>query len=445
MKHPLQVMMDRRRNGEKIGIPSYCTANELVLEECLIRAKKLGTPVLIEATANQVNQFGGYTGMKPADFYNKVLAMAKEIGVPENQVILGGDHLGPLTWQNEPEVEAMAKSEELVYQYTRAGFTKIHLDTSMKVADDPEGPLSTETVAKRGARLYKACMKAYEELLQEKPDAMRPVFIVGSEVPIPGGAQEAEDTLAVTKPEAFEDTVKTYREAFAEAGVPDGMKDVIAVVVQPGVEFGDDQVFYYNSKAATELCAKLEDYPDFIFEGHSTDFQSAQSLRDMVVDGIAILKVGPAITYGLREGLFALSMMEKELVPASERASLIETIEEVMTANPDNWKKHYHGSFKQLGLARKYSYSDRVRYYMGDPTITVAIDKLFQNLRKYSIPMNMLHQYMPIQYRKVVAGELSLDPKELAQDGVAQFMEDYEYAAHQGGKTNADNKQRIAS
>lgn len=445
MKHPLQEMMDRRRNGEKIGIPSYCTANELVLEECLIRAKKLGIPVLIQATANQVNQYGGYTGMKPADFYNKVLDMAKEIGVPESQIILGGDHLGPLTWQNEPEAEAMAKSEELVYQYTRAGFTKIHLDTSMKVADDPEGALSTETVAKRGACLYQVCMKAYEDLLKEKPNAMRPVFIVGSEVPIPGGAQEAEDTLAVTKPEAFEDTVRTYRKAFAEAGVPDGMQDVIAVVVQPGVEFGDDQVFYYDSKAAADLCAKLEEYPDFIFEGHSTDYQSAQCLRNMVVDGIAILKVGPAITYGLREALFALSMMEKELVPASERASLIDTIEEIMTDNPDNWKKHYHGSFKQLSLARKYSYSDRVRYYMGDPKITAAIEKLFDNLRTYKIPMNMLHQYMPIQYRKVVSGELSLDPKELALDGVAQFMEDYEYAAQQGGNGYADNEQRTAS
>lgn len=52
MKHPLQVMMDRRRKGEKCGIPSYCTANELVLEEALLRAKELGEPVLIEATAN---------------------------------------------------------------------------------------------------------------------------------------------------------------------------------------------------------------------------------------------------------------------------------------------------------------------------------------------------------------------------------------------------------
>ena len=431
MKHPLQEMMDRRRQGEKCGIPSYCTANELVLEECLIRAKELGGPVLIEATANQSNQFGGYTGMKPTDFYQKVLAMAKEIGVPENQVILGGDHLGPLTWQDKPEAEAMALSEELVYQYTLAGFTKIHLDTSMKVADDPEGALSTETVARRGVRLYQVCMKAYNELLKTKPDAMRPVFIIGSEVPIPGGAQEAEDSLAVTKPEAFEETVRTYKAAFAAAGIPEGWSDVIAVVVQPGVEFGDEQVFLYNRDAAKDLCAKLADYPEVIFEGHSTDYQSAKCLREMVEDGIAILKVGPAITYGLREALFSLSMMERELVPAAEQAYFIETLEQVMTENPNNWKKHYHGSFKQLGLARKYSYSDRCRYYMGDEKVVTAIESLFINLSKYPIPMNMLHQYMPIQYENVRSGKLSLSPKALAMDGVAQFMADYEYAVGQ--------------
>ncbi|MDO4623338.1 MAG: class II D-tagatose-bisphosphate aldolase, non-catalytic subunit [Eubacteriales bacterium] len=431
MKHPMQEMMDRRRNGELTGIPSYCTANELVLEAALIRAKKTGKPVLIEATANQVNQFGGYTGMKPKDYYAMIMELAKKHGVPENQVILGGDHLGPLTWQKDTEEEAMAKSEELVYQYVLAGFTKIHLDTSMKVADDPEGILSTETIARRGARLYKVCMKAYEERLKEYPDAMRPVFVVGSEVPIPGGAQEEEDTLAVTRPEAFADTVDTYKKAFADAGVPDGMQDVIAVVVQPGVEFGDDQVFYYNSSNAKELCDKLKEYPNLIFEGHSTDYQTAESLRDMVIDGIAILKVGPAVTYGIREGLFALSMMEKELVPAGKRASLIETIDEVMTDDPGNWQNHYHGTYKQVALARKYSYSDRVRYYMNDPRIQDAIRKLFDNLVEYKIPMNMLHQYMPIQYRKVCRGELTLAPKDLAMDGAVQFMEDYEFAAQQ--------------
>ena len=428
MKHPLQEMMEKRRNGEICGIPSYCSANELVLEQALRRVKELNTPTLIEATANQVNQFGGYTGMVPQDFYNMVMAMADKMGVAENMIILAGDHLGPLTWQNLPEKEAMENSIELVYQYTKAGFTKIHLDTSMKVADDPEGLLSTETIARRGAILYKAAIRGYEELKAGKPEAIRPVFIIGSEVPIPGGAQEEEDSLAVTSPAAFKDTVATYKRVFEEEGIADGMKDVIAVVVQPGVEFGDEQVFLYDHDAATELCAALKEFPEVCFEGHSTDYQSAACLKAMVEDGIAILKVGPALTYGLREALFSMSLMENELVPAEERSNFIDVLEDTMLANPGNWQKHYHGDEKQLHLARKYSFSDRARYYMGQPEVLAAMEKLFTNLNTYKIPLNMLHQYMPLTYAKVRDGVLPLEAKELAMDGVTNFMLDYEYA-----------------
>ena len=428
MKHPLQEMMEKRKNGEICGIPSYCSANELVLEQALRRAKALNTPTLIEATANQVNQFGGYTGMLPKDFYNMVLHLAKKMDLPESMVILAGDHLGPLTWQNLPQKEAMDNSIELVYQYARAGFTKIHLDTSMKVADDPDGLLSTETIARRGAILYKAAMKGYEELKTEKPDAMRPVFIIGSEVPIPGGAQEEEDSLSVTSPAAFKDTVATYQRVFAEEGIAEGMKDVIAVVVQPGVEFGDEQVFMYDHDAAVDLCAALKEYPQVCFEGHSSDYQSPECLKNMVQDGIAILKVGPALTYGLREALFALSMMEKELVPEEKQAKFMETLEKVMLENPGNWQKHYHGDDKQLALARQYSFSDRARYYIGLPEVVASMNRLFDNLREYRIPMNMLHQYMPISYARVRDGIIPLDPRELALDGIQLFMNDYEYA-----------------
>ena len=79
----------------------------------------------------------------------------------------------------------MENSVELVYQYARAGFTKIHLDTSMKVADDPEGLLQTEVIARRGAKLYKAAMKGYEELKAEKPDAMRRCSLSAAKCPSP--------------------------------------------------------------------------------------------------------------------------------------------------------------------------------------------------------------------------------------------------------------------
>ena len=430
-KHPLQVMMDRRRNGEKIGIPSYCSANKYVLEAALKRAKKLNRPTLIEATANQVNQFGGYTGMLPIDFKNFVMGMAKELGVDESLVILGGDHLGPLTWVNETEAEAMAKSEELVRQFVLAGFTKIHLDTSMKLGDDSKEEMhATEVIARRGVKLYKVCMEAYDELLKTSPDAMRPVFIFGSEVPIPGGAQEEEEGISVTKPEAFRDTVDTYKRIFAEEGVEDAWSDVIAVVVQPGVEFGDAQVFYYDSEAATALTDSLKDYPEIVFEGHSTDYQSKKCLKAMVEDGIAILKVGPALTFGLREALFTLDKIEEALVPEEKRAHFVDVLEEVMLANPKNWQKHYHGTEEELAFARKYSFSDRARYYIGEEKVQNSIDKLLANLDETGIPMSILHQYLPKQYDKVVAGELENKPVELIKDGVVLYMEDYEYAAY---------------
>lgn len=422
--NPMRTMMNRRRAGEKTGMPSYCTANKLVLETILKRCAETKQPVLIEATANQVNQYGGYTGMRPADYYRWVRTRAEELGADPDLVILAGDHLGPLTFANLPEEQAMQKAKELVYEYARAGFTKIHLDTSMKVADDPAGPLATGTVARRGKELYDVAMKAYRELLKEVPDAPRPVFVIGSEVPIPGGAQEAEDTLAVTKPEDFADTVETYLTFFGDA-----MEDVIAVVVQPGVEFGDDQIFLYDHDKAAALTAKLKDYPGLVFEGHSTDYQSRECLRQMVEDGVGILKVGPALTYAMREAIFALSMIEKELLPEEKQAHVMESLDQVMLESPANWIKHYHGTEKECCLARKYSFSDRARYYIGDSRVQDTITKLFANLRSCKIPMNMLHQYMPLQFDAVRKGALSRDPQELVSDAVRQVLCDYEYAA----------------
>ena len=429
MLHPLRQMMQRRKKGELCGIPSYCTANELVIEAILEHAKMMGKPILIEATANQVNQFDGYTGMKPQDFVNFIKEVAAEVGLDEHLIILAGDHLGPLAWAGESAESAMEKAKELVRLFVLAGFTKIHLDTSMKLGGDAaDEPLLTAVIAQRGADLYKVCIDAYEELKCNKPDAMRPVFVIGSEVPIPGGAQEEETGICVTKPEDFEDTVNTYKKIFEDNGLPNAWNDVIAVVVQPGVEFGDAQVFLYDREEALELCSKLKEYPEIVFEGHSTDYQTLECLKAMVEDGVAILKVGPALTFGLREALFALSLIEKELIPQQEQAGFIEVLEHVMTEQPGNWQKHYHGTDKEKVFARKYSFSDRSRYYMGERKVTDAIEKLFYNLSAVEIPINILQQYMPIQYEKVIRNKLTLSPKKLAKDGILNVVLDYEYA-----------------
>ena len=426
----LRKMLKCRQEGMRFaGIPSFCTASDYVIEACIRQAARFDGCVLLEATANQVNQFGGYTGMKPADYRDFVYAIADQNGFDRDRIILGGDHLGPLTWQNEPEESAMAKSVELVRLFVLAGFKKIHLDTSMRLADDPKDqPLSDETFARRGAVLYKACEEAYQELLAKNPAEVRPAYIIGSEVPIPGGAQEAEDSISVTKPEAVEKTLRAYKEQFARYGLEDAFENVIGIVVQPGVEFGDEDIFHYNRENAATLTKYMQKYPEIVLEGHSTDYQSPEGLRRMVEDGIAILKVGPALTFSFREGLFALSMMEKELVPTEKRANFMETLEAVMLRNPGNWQKHYHGTEEQLRLKRAYSFSDRCRYYFAQPEIREAIEKLFSNLRSVRIPLSMLRQYMPQQYVKVRDGVLSMDPKDLAEDCVVHLVEDYNYA-----------------
>lgn len=429
MKDKMRDMIARRMRGEVCGIASYCTANDLVIEACMQQAQKDNQVVLIEATANQVNQFGGYTGMQPEDFKNFVYGIADKIDFPHDKIILGGDHLGPLTWQDEPEKSAMEKSVELVKLFVLAGFKKIHLDTSMRLADDSKTKrLSDEVIARRGVTLYQACEEAYQELCKTNPLEERPVYIIGSEVPVPGGAQEEEDSITVTKAEDLQKTVAVYQKAFQDKGLENQFENVIGVVVQPGVEFGDATCFAYNRENAKELIAAAKEMKGIVLEGHSTDYQPAEALREMVEDGIAILKVGPALTFGLREGLFALDAMERLLVPEADRGNFVDTLEQVMMEQPENWKKYYFGNEIQQAVKRKFSYSDRIRYYLTNPVVKEAMDKLFANMEEVEIPLSMLHQYMPIQYYKVRDGLLSMNPRELAKDCVNTFTRDYIYA-----------------
>lgn len=426
MKDYLRTLIERRKNGDLCGIPSYCTAHPIVLEACLELGRRNNQPVLIEATANQVNQFGGYTGMTPSDFRDMVYGIADKVGFCKQKLILGGDHLGPLIWSNLPEKEAMEKSKELVYAYVKAGFKKIHLDTSMKLADDAvDSPLDNCVIARRGAELYAACAKAYQELLRDNPEEQRPVFVIGSEVPIPGGAQGKEDTLSVTKPEDLEKTLTAYKLAFREIGTPEAFDNIIAVVVQPGVEFDNESFFRYDPVAAEALTRQARMHSSIVLEGHSTDYQPPEALREMVRDGIAILKVGPALTFALREGLFALSFMERELLPGSKQAHFPEGLEQLMLIDPVKWEKYYPGTDQEQRLSRKYSFSDRCRYYLMEPEAEAAILHLLDNMNCVHIPPNLLHQFMPLQYEKVIRGSLGTTASELLKDFVVTAAEPY--------------------
>jgi len=428
MKHPLQKLLATRTPDHPVGLPSLCSANEWVIDAGMLWAQKYQMPLLLEATANQVNQFGGYTGMTPQDFADFVKQRALKNGFPLSDLVLGGDHLGPMVWQNETADSAMAKAETLVQDFVRAGFTKIHLDASMPLAgDDISHGMDPAVVAARAARLAAVCEQAYALLHARDSEAVPPIYVVGSEVPIAGGAHGGEAEISVTTPKSFHEAASLFQDAFAALNLQSAWERVIAVVVQPGVEFGNDSIMDYDSQAAASLSRALDDYPGLVFEGHSTDYQRPEALRAMVRDGISILKVGPALTFALREGLYALQAMEKILLSDTpERQShYCETLEQAMLENPNYWKPYFDGSEAMLSLNRLFGLSDRSRYYLGEPAVKSAEERLLDNLSRANIPLGLLRQFFPDQYRKVRENTLSTDPSALLRDKICVALDDY--------------------
>jgi len=198
----LNEIISAQKSGEAKGITSICSAHPWVLRAAM--QKKHGK-LLIEATCNQVNQFGGYTGMTPKDFVTYVRGIAEESNFPFENIILGGDHLGPNVWQNEFANSAMQKAESLIHDYVRAGFVKIHLDCSMNLGDDPKGALSVEVSAKRAAQLAKVADGIGNKNL---------CYVIGTEVPVAGGARGHAETVSVTNIEAVQQTIQVRVKRF---------------------------------------------------------------------------------------------------------------------------------------------------------------------------------------------------------------------------------------
>jgi D-tagatose-1,6-bisphosphate aldolase subunit GatZ/KbaZ len=420
MTDHLGGVLRAHKSGNQVGVTSVCSAHPLVLAAAMRQAASDGSFLLVEATSNQVDQFGGYTGMRPADFRDLVHRIAVEEGFPQDAIVLGGDHLGPNSWQREPEEAAMAKAEDLVRAYAAAGYTKLHLDCSMSLDGDAT-PLSDAVVAGRAARLLAAAERAAPD-----PDAVR--YVIGTEVPVPGGAHETIDTLAPTPPDAARATLDAHREAFAAAGVGNAWPRIMALVVQPGVEFDHVRVVDYDRSRTADLQRVLDDEPDMVFEAHSTDYQLAERLTELVDDHWAVLKVGPGLTFALREGLFALAAIEDQLVPATERSDLLAVIDAVMLADPGTWIRYYEGTSDEQRIARRFSYSDRLRYSLPAPAIEAAVDRLLANLSAAGIPEPLVSQYLPDQYARLRRGLVSADPRELLLDRVRDALRPYSAA-----------------
>jgi D-tagatose-1,6-bisphosphate aldolase subunit GatZ/KbaZ len=422
---PLREIVRAQKRGEPRGIYSVCSAHPFVLEAAMLQAKADGSHVLIEATSNQVNPEGGYTGRTPRAFVRFVKDLCRELDFPFGRVLLGGDHLGPFPHQAESASRAMDKAAEMVRQYVEAGFVKIHLDASMRLADDPPGPLDPGTATARTAEL---CAVAERAASTRPPGSPRPLYVIGTEVPVPGGEREKPDRLEVTRPEDAQRTLDLTRSAFAQRDLEAAWERVFGLVVQPGVEFGDAVVFDYDRARARDLVAFIESREGLVFEAHSTDYQTEEALSALVQDHFAILKVGPALTFAFREAVFALAEIEREWLGGRKDVTLSRiraVLEEAMRKSPGHWRGHYRGDARQLRFARQWSLSDRIRYYWPLSPVEDALRRLLTNLSRHPAPAALVSQFLPVQHEALRHGRAVADPRRLVRLKVMEVLAAY--------------------
>ncbi len=385
MTNTLREVIARNRAGEAVALPSVCSAHPEVLLASARLAARMGTPLLVEATSNQVNQFGGYTGMKPADFVLYLRGICDRAGLDFGRVILGGDHLGPQVWRSRPAAEAMDHAATLMRLFVEAGFTKIHLDCSEGCAGEP-AHVSDALSAERSAALMAVC----EEYA---PDPAALSYIVGTEVPPPGGArvEEGEAAIIPTAPQSARATLLAQRRQIEAKVSAAGWSRVVALVVQPGLEFSGHDVHAFDCASPDALSPVLDDFAGIAFEAHSTDYQRPEVYAELARRHFAVLKVGPALTYAYRQAIYALDLLADFL--DSRPSQLRAAMEALMLDDPSAWSRHYEGGAEALRHLRHFGYADRIRYYWDRPEARAAVQALLDFLRGRPMPRYMLPQF----------------------------------------------------
>lgn len=377
--------------GRRKGMVSVCSAHPEVLTAVMRTALDAGAgPLLVEGTAAQVNQFGGYTGLTPSAFATELHRLAAAAGFPAERLILGADHLGPYVWRGEPCRVALARCEDLARSCVRAGYRKLHLDTGFGCADDPP-VVPIERAVERAVRLCRAAESAV-------PDGgPAPCYVLDAEVPPPGGSLDVE-APPVTPADTVAAVLDRMRTGFHAGGLDAVWARVVAVVVQPGVEFGDERVAVYRPERAAALSAFHSELPGTMtFEIHSTDYQPPEALERMAADHFALLKVGPCLTHAFHRAVLALESLEQEwrggetgFRPSGVSAEL----ERAMLADPAAWRSHYHGDPERLRRLRRESLRDRARYYWSVPAVRAALSRLHANLPG-PLPPAMVERFFP--------------------------------------------------
>ncbi len=423
-EHFRQVFL-RNRAGERIGTYATCSAHPVVIGASIQQVLEDGSVLHVESTSSQVNQFGGYTGVTPEQFAAFIRKETSSAGLGQDRVLLGADHLGPFPWRREKASVAMANACELARASVRAGYQKIHLDASMACADD-NCVIPEDLIAERATILAEA---AEDEA--QKSGLSQPLYVIGTEVPPPGGEVAEGMCPPPTSAQDVHRTLDAFKHAFFARGLQQAWENVVALVVQPGVEFGDTKVFDYDRQRAAALIQGLPANSPIIYEAHSTDYQQETSLSELVEDHFAILKVGPWLTFAYREAIFALAMMEREILGKKKDVQLSrvrEALDLEMVQDPKYWGSYYKGSAEEVEFARVYSLSDRCRYYWSRAAVQQEVARLLENLSSTSLPISLVSQYLPIEYKAVRDGHIVSSAEVLIEYHIQNILRQYSAA-----------------
>ena len=430
----LARVVRRQKRGQPDAVYAACTANAYAIRAVLAQAAKDGSDVLVESTTSQVNIAGGYSGLTPSDFRRRVFRLAAETGLAPDRVVLGGDHVGPYVWRHEGGRRAMQHAEKLVAACVAAGYRKLHLDTVTPCSDDPrqpDGSLDLALICRRTAELCRVA-----EQTAERMTVPAPWYVIGSDVPVPGGQGTANRQSPVTGVERLDAFLSHGRQAFNDLGLTDAWRRVFAVVVHSGADYSPLEVHPYQSDRMQPVVAHIRRYPRLVLEAHSTDYQSPACLTAMVADHFGVLKVGPALTFAMREAFFALADMEKEMLKGRRHvhpSGLPEIMDALMVADPRHWQGHYRGRAAEIARLRRSAYSDRIRYYWAFPEARSAVGKLMANLRQFPPPLSLVRAHLPVTAEKILSGAIANDPEAIVLARIGRVTEIYSRACSSSG------------
>ncbi len=422
-EHLLKTLRHQHLSGRIGGRTAVCSTHPQVLQAAVRQALREQNALLVETTAHQVNQFGGYSGLTPAGFAQCMLKLAADLGLDHARITLGADHLGPSAWHRLPSQAAMAQAQALAQAVVAAGYRKLHLDTAGSCADDTRGGVPLETAAQRAAVLCRTAESAARDSGRTPP-----LYVIGTEVPAAGGSLADDGCIRVTDPQRLQTELRCYEKAFDRTGVASAWERVVAVVVQPGVDFNDHRTAAYQPAAAAALSSFHAQLPDpMTFEVHAADYQSPAALTDLVRDHFTLLKVGPCLTFALREALMALAHIEDALPGLTNRSNLIAVMEQLMLKDPRHWRSYYRGSAAELRYLRRYSLRDRIRYYWSHAHARQACETLITNLHR-PIPQALLRQFLPDLDDAVSSAALTATPQAIIQSRIQAALQPYSEA-----------------